>query len=104
MSHYSDHDNDTALADPELKLDEPRLYEVILLNDDYTTMAFVVEVLMYFFQKTEEEAINLMMEVHEKGSAVAAIYPREIAEMKIAQVIDYSRKNNYPLMCDIRPH
>lgn len=104
MSQYSDKDYDTALADPEIELDEPRLYEVILLNDDYTTMEFVVEILMKFFKKNYDQAERLMYEVHEKGSAVCAIYPRDIAESRIEQVIEYARQNGHPLMCDMRPH
>lgn len=93
---------DVELAKPEIE--EPRLYEVVLLNDDYTTMEFVVEVLMRFFKKNAEEAEAIMFAVHEKGSAVAGIYPRDIAEMRKEQVIDYARSHGYPLMLTLRPH
>lgn len=93
---------ETAIAEPEVE--EPRQYEVLLLNDDYTTMEFVVEVLQRFFHKTAAQAEMLMQEVHQRGSAVVAIYPRDIAESKVDQVIHYSRENDFPLMCTMRPH
>lgn len=77
----------------------PTMFKVVLLNDDYTTMEFVVEVLQKFFQKTVEEATRIMLHVHYKGTGVCGIYPREIAETKVSQVIDYSRKHEYPLQC-----
>lgn len=99
-------DFDTALADPELEfeLDEPRLFQVVLLNDDYTTMEFVIDVLQRFFNKSYTQAVDLMLLVHEKGSAVAGIYPREIAETRVQQVIEYAREHNYPLMATMRAH
>ena len=100
--HDFDTDTDTLTADPEL--DEPRLFEVVLLNDDYTTMEFVIDVLMRFFRKNHTEAENIMWQVHEKGSGVCGIYPYEIAESKVNQVTDHARANNYPLLCVLRPH
>lgn len=99
---HHDTDSQTLLADPELA--EPRLYEVLLHNDDYTTMDFVIDVLTRFFRKTAAEAHRLMMEVHHSGIAVCAIYPREIAECRVQQVIDYAREHEYPLMCSMQPH
>lgn len=98
--------HDTNIADPELELalDEPRLYQVLLLNDDYTTMEFVIDVLQTYFQKSYEQAERLMYQIHEQGSAVAGIYPREIAESKCALVIKYARAHHYPLMCTVEPH
>jgi len=81
------------------KVQRPAMYQVVLLNDDYTTMEFVVEILQKFFQKTIEEATRIMLHVHYKGTGVCGIYPREIAETKVSQVIDYSRKHEYPLQC-----
>ena len=100
--HDFDTDTDTLTADPEL--DEPRLFEVILLNDDYTTMEFVIDVLMRFFRKNYTEAENIMWQVHEKGSGVCGIYPYEIAESKVNQVIEHARSHNFPLLCVLRPH
>jgi ATP-dependent Clp protease adaptor protein ClpS len=90
--------SDTATkAKPKVK--RPAMYKVLLLNDDYTTMEFVVHVLQKFFQKSAEEATHIMMHVHYKGQAVCGFYPHEIAETKVAQVVDYARKNEYPLQC-----
>ncbi len=93
---------ETQAGDPELE--EPRDFEVLLLNDDFTTMEFVIEVLCRFFRKSEQQAEFLMMEVHQQGSAVCGIYSREIAESKVQQVINYARKHDHPLMCTLRPH
>lgn len=102
MSRQWQDDAEVEVAKPEIE--EPRLYEVVMLNDDYTTMEFVVDVLMQFFQKNAEEAELIMLTVHENGSAVAAIYPLDIAEMRKEQVIDYARAHGYPLMLTLRPH
>lgn len=104
MSHdsHSDTDFDTLTADPELA--EPRLYEVLMHNDDYTTMAFVIDVLQRFFRKNADDAYRLMMQVHQSGIAVCAIYPRDIAESKVEQVMDYAREHEFPLMCSMQPH
>ena len=102
LQHAFDTDTDTLTADPEL--DEPRQYEVMLLNDDYTTMDFVVDVLMRFFNKDPLEAEEIMYQVHEQGSGVCGIYPFDIAESKVNQVTDHARANNYPLLCVLRPH
>jgi len=88
-------------AKPELK--KPSMYSVIMMNDDYTPMEFVVEVLQSFFSKGPEEATQIMLDVHTKGSAVCAIYTRDIAETKAALVNQYSRDNQHPLMCEIAP-
>lgn len=85
-------------------IEEPRQYEVVLLNDDYTTMDFVIDVLMRFFRKTAGEAEYIMLQVHQNGSGVCGIYPHDIAETKVGQVIDYARSNGHPLMCVMRPH
>jgi len=81
------------------KVERPAMYKVVLLNDDYTTMEFVIEVLQKFFQKSVDEATRIMLHVHHKGTGICGIYPREIAETKVSQVIDYSRKHEYPLQC-----
>lgn len=82
---------------PEVK--QPPMYKVILLNDDYTTMEFVVHVLQKFFQKSFEEATQIMLHVHHKGAGICGLYPFEIAETKVALVTDYARKNEHPLQC-----
>lgn len=100
--HDFDTDTETLTADPELG--EPRQYEVVLLNDDYTTMDFVVDILMQFFNKNFAEAEDIMYQVHEQGSGVCGIYPFDIAESKVNQVIEHARAHNYPLLCVLRPH
>jgi len=83
-------------------LKKPARFEVILLNDDYTTMEFVVEVLMRFFGKYSDEANKLMLKIHIEGEAVCGVYSYDVAQTKVTQVIDFSRKNEQPLMCIIR--
>lgn len=79
------------------KLDTPKMYKVILLNDDYTPMDFVVLVLRRFFTKTEEQATEVMLDVHKKGAGIAGVYSLEIAEMKVMQVNQFAQLNKYPL-------
>lgn len=86
---------------PQLK--KPRMYKVILLNDDYTPMEFVIDILCLFFAKSKEEAEYLMLSVHHQGKAVCGIYPRDIAESKAARVEQYSRQHDHPLQCTIEP-
>ena len=76
---------------------EPTRYAVFLANDDYTTMEFVVEVLKRFFQRSEEEAVQIMLQIHQKGRGVAGIYHFEIAETKAMQVVEYARSRGFPL-------
>ncbi len=77
----------------------PSLYKVLLLNDDYTPMEFVVYVLQRFFNKGQEPAVDIMLTVHNKGLAVVGVYPFEIAETKVTQVMDCARSNQHPLQC-----
>ncbi|MEY4615302.1 MAG: hypothetical protein RJB66_262 [Pseudomonadota bacterium] len=79
------------------KTDVPRRFKVILLNDDFTPMNFVTLVLQRYFNKTEEEAEKIMLDVHQQGAGVAGIYTKEIAEMKVHQVNSVSKQNEYPL-------
>ena len=81
---------------------KPKTFEVILLNDDYTTMEFVVEVLKCFFNKDALAAETIMLKIHIEGEAVCGSYPYDIAQSKVSQVIEYSRKNEQPLMCILR--
>ena len=81
------------------KIDEPRQYRVILLNDDYTTFDFVVKVLVNIFRKTVEEAVRITSDVHHKGHGVCGIYSKQIAETKVALVEEASQKAGYPLRC-----
>ena len=83
-------------------LKTPKRFEVILLNDDYTSMEFVVEVLRRFFNKEFQTAEVIMLKIHINGEAVCGIYSYDVAQTKVTQVIDYSRKNEQPLMCVLR--
>ncbi|MBS0358895.1 MAG: ATP-dependent Clp protease adapter ClpS [Proteobacteria bacterium] len=88
-------------AKPALK--RPRMYKVVLLNDDYTPMEFVVTVLEVFFNMNQERAIKVMLEVHIKGKGVCGTFTRDVAETKVMQVNDYARLNQHPLMCGMEP-
>jgi ATP-dependent Clp protease adaptor protein ClpS len=81
------------------KLKRPPLYKVILLNDDFTPMEFVVDVLMSFFGMDEEKATQVMLHVHTRGVGVCGVYARDVAETKVKQVSDYSREHQHPLLC-----
>lgn len=85
------------MTDEEVR--EPKLYRVLLHNDDYTTMEFVVLILVDIFHKSAEEASDIMLSVHEKGVGVCGVYPREIAEFRIAQVAKRARQAGFPLLC-----
>ena len=89
----------TAEAKPELK--RPPMYKVLLLNDDYTPMEFVVHILENFFAMSREKATQIMLVVHSEGKAVVGIFPRDIAETKSEQVNLYAQENNHPLMSSI---
>ncbi len=84
------------------KLKTAKRFDVILINDDYTTMEFVVEVLRRFFNKEFQAAEAIMLKIHIDGEAVCGIYSYDVAQTKVTQVIDYSRKNEQPLMCVLR--
>lgn len=96
MSNQTKDDIEGAL-DLQDKVERPPLYKVLLLNDDFTPMDFVVYVLKSFFGKSDEEAHDIMMKVHMEGMGTAGIYPFEIAEMKAAQVNTFSKENQHPL-------
>jgi len=101
--HGSDEDHDagvaTATAKPVLK--RPPMYKVILLNDDYTPMEFVVHILEKFFSMNREKATQIMLTVHTQGAAAVGIFPRDIAESKSEQINLYAQENNHPLMSTI---
>lgn len=86
-------------AKPALK--PPTMYKVLLLNDDFTPMDFVVEILEGFFSMNREQATRVMLTIHTQGKAVCGIYSRDVAETKAAQVIDYARRQQHPLMAKI---
>ncbi|MEE8663644.1 MAG: ATP-dependent Clp protease adapter ClpS [Acetobacter sp.] len=80
---------------------KPSMYKVLMLNDDYTPMEFVVHVLERFFQKTREEATDIMLNVHRRGVGVCGVFTYEVAESKVTQVMDLARQNQHPLQCTI---
>ncbi len=92
-------DDGLAVQEAKPKLKRPPLYSVVMLNDDFTPMEFVVHVLEAFFSMDREKAVRVMLQVHTQGKGVCGIFSREIAETKVSQVNDYSRENNHPLLC-----
>ena len=99
MSHYDPEVEEGAESETDREVEEPPMYRVMLLNDDYTTMEFVVEVLVYVFQKSPEEATRIMLSVHHSGVGVCGIYPYEIAETKVNTVETLAHENGFPLKC-----
>ncbi len=94
------HDNDVdIITKSRPKTRKPDLYKVVLLNDDYTPMDFVISVLEHFFNKGGEEATRIMLEVHRKGVGIAGVFTYEIAETKVGQVTNFSRQHEHPLQC-----
>ena len=81
------------------KLKKPSMYKVLLLNDDYTPMDFVILVLKRFFRKSEQESTEIMLQVHQQGAGIAGVYPHEIAETKVYMVNEFSRSHHHPLKC-----
>ena len=98
--HGEDRDRQTGLLlKPRPKTKKPSMYKVLLLNDDYTPMEFVVHVLERFFNKNREEATDIMLHVHRRGVGICGIFTYEVAETKVAQVMDFARANEQPLQC-----
>ncbi len=83
----------------KVKLKKPKLYRVILLNDDYTPMEYVVSLLKIVFKKSESEAVNIMLMVHKKGSGICGIFTKEIAETKVETVLNMAKSDQHPLKC-----
>ena len=98
--HFVD-DDGVALAPAKPKLKRPSLYKVVLLNDDYTPMEFVVHVLEHFFYMNREKSTQIMLHIHTKGVGVCGVFTKDIAETKVVQVNDYARANQHPLLCDL---
>lgn len=87
------------LLKPEAETRHPSMFKVLLLNDDYTPMEFVVKVLQDFFNKTHQEATEIMLQVHRKGVGLCGVFTHEVAETKVTQVMDFARHNEQPLQC-----
>ncbi len=104
MSDDGRNDNDTStgiVVKSKPKTKKPAMYKVLMLNDDYTPMEFVVHVLESLFGKTRDEATRIMLHVHQRGVGVCGVYSYEVAETKVTQVIDYARQNEHPLQCTL---
>ena len=101
--HMSDEPDDIGESDlalkPRSKSKRPPLYKVMILNDDYTPMEFVVHVLERFFGMSSSQAFEIMLTVHKKGLAVVGVFSHEIAETKVTQVMDFARRHEHPLQC-----
>lgn len=97
------HDSTSVVEEVSPKLKRPPMYKVLIFNDDYTPMEFVVDLLEIFFGMNREIATRIMLKVHTEGKAVCGVYTRDIADTKAAQVNQYARDNEHPLLCEIEP-
>ena len=93
------HKDDSVLEAKKAKLKLPPMYKVLLLNDDYTPMEFVVLVLQKFFGMNRERATHVMLKVHRECMGICGVYPRDVASTKVQQIADYARKHQHPLQC-----
>ncbi|MDM1758190.1 MULTISPECIES: ATP-dependent Clp protease adapter ClpS [unclassified Acinetobacter] len=98
-----DADGDVAVATAPPELKRPPMYAVVLMNDDYTPMDFVIEILQQYFALNLDQATQVMLTVHYEGKGEAGVYPRDIAETKANQVNNYARSQGHPLLCQIEP-
>lgn len=103
MSDFNpfENDDDFTVQAVKPKLKKPPLYKVILLNDDFTPMDFVIDILMIFFGMTEEKATEVMLQVHTQGVGICGTYSKDVAETKVYIVNEYSREYQHPLMCSM---
>jgi len=99
MNGFNPELEEDVISETRDEIDEPPMYKVLLHNDDYTTMEFVVEILMLVFNKTPEEAVKIMLNVHHKGIGICGVYPFEVSETKVKTVDALSRENGFPLKC-----
>lgn len=103
MTEHKKHRQGSVLTEESLEIKEPQLYRVLLHNDDYTTMEFVIYVLESVFRKSPADATQIMLNVHNQGVGAAGIYTREICETKIAVVHQMAKENEFPLRCSMEP-
>ena len=102
MPEFPDIDREgEVLTERETKLEKPKLFKVILHNDDFTTMEFVVFVLQYVFNRSDPESFTIMLKVHNEGLGIAGIYPYEVANMKSEKAMNLARAREYPLLCTV---
>lgn len=97
------HGDQALIEEAKPRLQKPRMYKVILLNDDYTPMEFVVVILKHFFHKTGEEATQIMLHVHTRGVGICGVYTRDVAETKVKEVLNFANENKHPLQCTLEP-
>jgi len=95
----NDHDSGLMVEEARPKVAEPKRYKVILINDDFTPMEFVVHILTVFFNLNEEKATRVMLAVHTKGKGVCGVFAKDVAETKVVQVNEFARENQHPLLC-----
>ncbi len=91
----------SVVTKPKAKTKKPSMYKVLMLNDDFTPMEFVVVVLERFFRKSREDATRIMLHVHQRGVGICGVYPYDVAETKVTQVVDFARHNEHPLQCTL---
>ena len=96
-----DENESNTLLEEKVEVKKPSFYQVLIMNDDYTPMEFVILVLEKYFGKSRSEATQIMLHVHQKGIGVCGLYPYEIAESKVVQVMDFAKKNEHPLQCTL---
>ncbi len=101
INSSQDHDSGLVVQEAKPKLKRPPLYKVLLLNDDFTPMDFVVEILTDYFSMGEEKATQVMLQVHTQGVGVCGVFTKDVAETKVHVVNEYSRDNHHPLLCDM---
>ena len=99
MSEYNPEIEEEVVSETKDEIDEPPMYKVLLHNDDYTTMEFVVEILIIVFNKPPEEAVEIMLNVHQRGIGICGVYTYEVSETKVNTVHDLARENGFPLKC-----
>ena len=101
FSEEHSHDHDVVVQESKPKLKKPALYRVVLLNDDYTPMEFVIDVLMMFFSMNQEKSTQVMLAVHTEGKGVCGTFTKDVADTKAAQVNQFARDNKHPLLCEV---
>ncbi len=100
MPEFPDFDTDV-ITESEMRVEKPKLFKVLLHNDDFTTMEFVVFILSRVFMRSTDEAFSVMMQVHNEGVGVAGVYTYEVATMKAEKAMNLSKANEYPLLCTV---
>lgn len=95
------HDHDIVIQEAKPQVKKPSMYRVVLINDDYTPMEFVIDVLMMFFSMDQEKSTKVMLAVHTEGKGVCGTFSKDVAETKAAQVNQFARDNKHPLLCEV---